>query len=242
MVVYSVAAEWRGERAGRGEPAASEEGCEMSSRRYPPKGAEAKRKTDGLAGTVYVSSAKRDLVAVRWTGEDGTGTLLYNAEQFARDWELKGKSGAKWRMRAGAIALAAMVGIGLYGAAKEWESLAASRGQAATRQQGNAGTGADGRTLHDNDGALAARACSTGADAYVRSIAGDRFRWIGADTPDKRFNGEVAVHVAPGITTSVSDKLLLEDRTGAFKRVELVCSYNSEENEVLKYWVANGGE
>jgi hypothetical protein len=145
-------------------------------------------------------------------------------------------------MRAGAIALAVMAGIGLYCAVREWESIAASRSQAATGQQRSAGAGADKRTLHDNDGALAARACSTGADAYVRSIAGDRFRWIGADTPDKRFNGEVAVRVAPGITTSVSDKLLLEDRTGAFKRVELVCSYNSEENEVLKYWVANGGE
>ena len=214
----------------------------MSSRGYPPKGAEAKRRADGLAGKVFVSSPRRDLVAVRWTGEDGTGTLLYNAEQFARDWELKGTSGAKWRMRAGAIALAAMVGIGLYGAAKEWESLAASRGQAATRQQGNAGTGADGRTLHDNDGALAAQACSRGADTYVRSIAAKGFLWVGADLPDEKFNEEVAVNVAPGITTSVSDKLLLEDRTGAFKRVELVCSYNSEENEVLKYWVADSGE
>jgi hypothetical protein len=52
----------------------------------------------------------------------------------------------------------------------------------------------------------------------------------------------VAVTVAPGITTSVSDKLLLEDRTGAFKRVELVCSYNRAENEVLKYWIADSGE
>ena len=59
---------------------------------------------------------------------------------------------------------------------------------------------------------------------------------------DEKFNGEVAVNVAPGITTSVSDKLLLEDRTGAFRRVELVCSYNIEENEVLKYWVADSGE
>ena len=212
----------------------------MSSRGYPPKGAEAKRKADGLAGKVFVSSPRRDLVALRWTGEDGTGTLLYNAEQFARDWELKGTSSAKWRVRAGAIALAAMAGIGLYGAAKEWESIVASRGHAATRQPG--GAGADGRTSHDNDGALAAQACSRGADTYVRSIAGTGFLWVGAGLPDEKFNGEVAVNVAPGITTSVSDKLLLEDRTGAFKRVELVCSYNSEENEVLKYWVADSGE
>ena len=214
----------------------------MSSRGYPPKGAEAKRKADGLAGTVFVSSPRTDLVAVRWTGEDGTGTLLYSGEQFARDWELAGASRAKWRVRAGAIALAAMVGIGLYGGVRAWESIAAGRGHAATRQRGSAATGADGRTLGDNDGALAARACSRGADTYVRSIAGKGFLWVGADRPDERFNGEVAVTVAPGITTSVSDKLLLEDRTGVFKRVELVCSYNSEENEVLKYWIADSGE
>jgi hypothetical protein len=208
----------------------------MSSRGYPPKGAEAKRKADGLAGKVFVSSPRTDLVAVRWTGEDGTGTLLYSGEQFARDWELMGASGAKWRMRAGAIALAAMAGIGLYGGVREWESIAASRSLAATRQPGSTGA------LPDNDGAVAAKACSRGADAYVRSIAGQRFIWVGGDTPDERFNEEVAVYVAPGITTSVSDKLLLEDKTGVFKRVELVCSYNSEENEVLKYWVADGGE
>jgi hypothetical protein len=195
-----------------------------------------------LAGKVFVSSPRTDLVAVRWTGEDGTGTLLYSGEQFARDWELAGAGGPKWRVRAGAIALAAMVGIGLYGGVREWESIAASRGQAATRQPGSVGAGVDARTLHDNVGALAAQACSRGADAYVRSIAGQGFLWIGAETPNERFNGEVAVTVAPGITTSVSDKLLLEDRTGAFKRVELVCSYNSEENEVLKYWIADSGE
>ena len=214
----------------------------MSSRGYPPKGAKAKRKADALAGRVFVSSPSTDLVAVRWRGVDGTGTLLYNAEQFARDWELTEASGAKWRMRAGAIALTVMAGIGLYCAGREWESIAASRSLAATRQQRSAGAGADKRALHGNDGALAARACSTGADAYVRSIAGKGYLWVGAGLPDEKFNGEVAVNVAAGITTSVSDKLLLEDSTGAFKRVELVCSYNSEGNEVLKYWIADSRE
>jgi len=208
----------------------------MNSRGYPPKGAEAKRKADGLAGKVFVSSPRTDLVAVHWTGEDGTGTLLYSGEQCARDWELAGASGAKWKVRAGAIALAAMVGIGLYGGVREWKSIAASRGHAATRPSESTGA------LPDNDGAVAAKACSRGADAYVRSIAGQGFIWVGGDTPDERFNEEVAVYVAPGITTSVSDKLLLEDKTGVFKRVELVCSYNSEENEVLKYWIADSGE
>ncbi len=208
----------------------------MSSRGYPPKGAKAKRKADGLVGRVFVSSPSTDLVAVRWRGDRGTGTLLYNAEQFARDWELTEASGAKWRMRAGAIALAVMAGIVLYGGMREWQSFAASRSEAANRNKASTGN------AHDNDGARAAQACSRGADTYVRSIAGKGFLWVGAGLPDEKFNGEVAVHVAPGITTSVSNKLLLEDSTGAFRRVELVCSYNSEENEVLKYWVADSGE
>ncbi len=37
----------------------------MSSRKYPAKGAQAKRKADGLIAQVYVSSPTTDLVAVR---------------------------------------------------------------------------------------------------------------------------------------------------------------------------------
>ena len=85
-------------------------------------------------------------------------------------------------------------------------------------------------------------ACSRGADGYLKSIANDRFRWAYGATPDERFGDQVAVHVAPGITTSVSDKLLLEDSDGVFKRVELVCSYDSENNKVLRYWIAEGDE
>ena len=108
---------------------------------------------------------------------------------------------------------------------------------AAARQQ----PGAETRTPED-DGAQAERACSRGADGYLKSIANDRFRWAYGATPDERFGDQVAVHVAPGITTSVSDKLLLEDSDGVFKRVELVCSYDSENNKVLRYWIAEGDE
>jgi hypothetical protein len=222
----------------------------MSSRRFPLKGARARRKADGLAGTVFVSSPKTDLVAVRWQRRDETGTLLYDAERFAREWEVKRTSGAKWRMHAGVIALAAMAGIGIYCAAMEWKSIVASRAEAATRQKGSAG--ADGKSLRGANGrgddgllaaqAWAARACGRGADAFVQSIARNGYVWVDAATPDERFSGEIAVHVAPGITTSVSDKLLIKDGAGAYRRVELVCSYNSEENEVLKYWIADGGE
>jgi hypothetical protein len=217
----------------------------MRSRRYPPKGARALRKADGLTGTVFVSSPKTDLVAVRWKRKDGTGTLLYDAERFASEWEVTRAGGAQWRMRAGAIALGAMAGIGIYCAAREWKSIVASRAQAATKQQESAGV--DGKNPHGGDehggnGVLAARACGAGADTFVRSIAKNGFLWVDAATPDERFNEEIAAHVAPGITTSVSDKLLIKDGAGAYRRVVLDCNYNSEANAVLKYWIVGSGE
>ena len=75
----------------------------------------------------------------------------------------------------------------------------------------------------------------------MRTVAGDRFRWLYGDTPDGKFNEEAAVHEVPGITTSVSDKVLIEDSKGVFKRVELACNYDRGENKVLRYWIAGGG-
>ena len=210
----------------------------MSSRKYPAKGTQAKREADGLVGEVYVSSPTRDLVAVRWRKKDETGTLLYDIEQFSREWELVRTSSAKWKVPAGAMAIVALCGIGFYVELRAWESTRASRVAAAARQQ----AGADGKTPGENDGAAAAKSCSMGADEYLRTVAGDRYRWLYGDTPDGKFNEEAAVHAAQGITTSVSDKLLIEDSNGVFKRVELNCSYDSGENKVLRYWIAGGGE
>jgi len=189
-------------------------------------------------GRVYVSSPTTDLVAVRWRKEDETGTLLYDIEQFSCEWELMRASGAKWKVPAGVMAVVAVCGVGFYLGLRVWESTRASRVAAAARQQ----IGPDGRAPDDDDGAAAAKSCSMGANDYLRSVAGDRFRWLYGATPDGKFNDEVATHVAPGITTSVSDKLLIEDSKGVFKRVELVCSYDSGDNKVLRYTIANRGE
>jgi hypothetical protein len=209
----------------------------VSPRKYPAKGAQVKRKEDGLTGQVYVSSPTTDLVAVSWEKEDETGTLLYDIDQFAREWELARTKGAKWKVAAAVIAMVAVCAVGAWVGLRAWEAWRAGGVAAAGRQQADADT----RTP-DDDGAQAERACSRGADDYLRSIASDRFRWAYGATPDERFNDQVAVHVAPGITTSVSNKLLLEDPGGVFKRVELVCSYDGENNKVLRYWIAEGGE
>ena len=209
----------------------------MSSRKYPAKGAQLKRKEDGLAGQVYVSSPTTDLVAVRWQKEDETGTLLYDIDQFGREWEPARTKSARWKVAAASIVVVAVCGIGLYIGLRAWEASRASSVAAAARQHADAGA----KTPAD-DGAQAERACSRGADEYLSSVAGNGFRWAYGATPDERFSDQVAVHVAPGITTSVSDKLLLEDSTGVFKRVELVCSYDSENNKVLRYWIAESEE
>ena len=215
----------------------------MSSRKYPAKGARAKREADGLVGEVYVSSPTRDLVAVRWRKKDETGTLLYDIEQFSREWELVRTSSAKWKVPAGAMAIVALCGIGFFGiefyfGLRPWESTRASRVAAAARHQASV----DERTPGENGGAAAAKSCSMGADEYLRTIAGDRFRWLYGATADGKFDREIVAQAAQGITTSVSDKLLIEDSNGVFKRVEIACSYDSGENRVLRYWIAGGGE
>jgi len=213
----------------------------VSSRKYPAKGAQARRKADGLMAQVYVSSQATDLVAVRWRKEDEMGTLLYDIEQFSCEWEVVRARGAKGRMRAGTIAIVALCGIGFYVGLRAWESTRASRVAAAARQQ----SGVDGRSPDDSDGAAAAKSCAKscarGADEYLRSVVGDRFRWLYGVTPDGKFHDEAADRAAPGITTSVSDKLLLEDSNGVFRRVELDCSYDIGEKKVLRYWIADGG-
>ena len=132
MRVPSVNDAWRAGRDAR-----------VSSRKYPAKGAQAKRKSDGLVGQVYVSSPTKDLVAVRWQKTDETGTLLYDIEQFSHEWELIRTSGAKLKVPAGAMTIVAVCAIGLCGIGffglRAWESTRASRVAAAARQQAGRG-------------------------------------------------------------------------------------------------------
>lgn len=233
-MVYSDCAEKQDNDGSEEWRAAVEEGCEVSSRKYPAKGAQVKRKEDGLAGQVYVSSPTTDLVAVRWEKDDETGTLLYDIDQFAQEWE-PARTKSAWRRAAASLVVVAVCGVAAWAGWRTWEASRTNSVAAAAGQHAEAGAPGD-------EGAQADRACSKGADEYLRSIASDRFRWAYGATPDERFSDQVAVHVAPGITTSVSDKLLLEDSGGVFRRVELVCSYDSENKKVLRYWIAEGGE
>lgn len=211
----------------------------MSSPKYPPKGAQARRKADGLVGRVYVSSPAKDLVAVRWSAEDDSGTFLFSAEQFAGEWKLTGSIASHWKRRAGAITLLAIFGICFYGGLRACEANQAVPGPSTSPQQDSPAALEDPRALHDKYAAIAASECSRGADEYVRSVARYEFKWEDAGNSGEKFNEFLTVYVAPGVTTSESDKLLLQDGSGAFKRVELFCSYDTQKEKVLRYWIAD---
>ena len=66
----------------------------MSSRKYPAKGAQAKRKADGLAGACVCEQPEDGPGGGALERKDETGTLLYDAEQFASEWEA-GESGRR---------------------------------------------------------------------------------------------------------------------------------------------------
>jgi hypothetical protein len=62
----------------------------MAQTGLPGRGAQVKRKSDGLIGEVYASDPNRDLLTIRWVGRPGQNTLVCTSEQFFRDWYLTG--------------------------------------------------------------------------------------------------------------------------------------------------------
>jgi hypothetical protein len=60
----------------------------MVSTGFPGRGAQVKRKADGLIGEVYASDPSKDLLTLRWSARSGHNTLVCTSEQFFRDWDL----------------------------------------------------------------------------------------------------------------------------------------------------------
>jgi hypothetical protein len=60
----------------------------MVSANFPEKGAQARRKVDGLLGEIYAVDPSKDLLTVRWRTATGFLTQVCTSEHFARDWEL----------------------------------------------------------------------------------------------------------------------------------------------------------
>src|ERR1017187_10713334 len=95
------------------------------------------------------------------------------------------------------------------------------------------------QALHEKYGGISAIECSSDADDYVKSVARYEFKWDDSGMLDPKFNKYVVIYVAPGVTTSISDKLLVQNGFGAFKREELYCNYDTQQKKVLRYWIVD---
>ena len=60
----------------------------MVSANFPEKGAQARRKVDGLLGEIYAVDPSKDLLTVRWRTATGFLTQVCTSERLAHDWEL----------------------------------------------------------------------------------------------------------------------------------------------------------
>ncbi|HEY1255115.1 MAG TPA: hypothetical protein VGF01_10075 [Terracidiphilus sp.] len=60
----------------------------MKATIFPEKGAQAKRKSDGIIGEVFNSNPRLDLITIRWRKGSGFEALVCTSERFFHDWEL----------------------------------------------------------------------------------------------------------------------------------------------------------
>lgn len=84
---------------------------------FPRKGAQVKRKGDGLTGEVYAVRPAKGLLAIRRSGQSGQETLVISLEEFTRDWELTGNwiLNPHWLRESSAYLLAiAVIAIGFF--------------------------------------------------------------------------------------------------------------------------------
>jgi len=214
----------------------------LASPSCPRKGAKTRRKADGLTGEVYVSSPKTDLVAVRWFTDDDTGTFLFNLEQFANEWELTNASHPRGRWRVEAATFLLILGTCLYFGIRTLKSGHFHSPAPTSPRLGSSAESDDPQAVQKQYGAVAASACSMGADDFVNSVSRYGFKWEDIATPGEKFDENLTFYTAPGITTSISDKLYIQDSSGSFKRVQLSCSYDTRNNKVLRYAMTDSAE
>jgi len=77
--------------------------------------------------------------------------------------------------------------------------------------------------------------CASGADDYLRSVAKYEFKWEDTGWLDTKFDKYLKQVEAPGVLVLVSDKAELQNGFGAYQRIELWCSYDTQAKKVLSY-------
>ncbi len=216
----------------------------MGPAAFPSKGAQARRKADGILGEIYANDPPRNLLSVRWPTIPGAyASADYTPEEFARAWELTGVQLAEPRPSAvasGIIGFAVFMFLLLvlvhskrfgYAGYDAHKPLAAD----------SAATLHNVQLLDRKYGLLAADLCAAGADDYLRSVTQHRFAWDDNDTPSDLFDSFSNVLTAPGVLTMISGKARISNGFGDFHPVELFCNFDTQSREVLSYaWLDRG--
>jgi hypothetical protein len=214
----------------------------MGSVSQPVVGAQARRKSDGILGEVYSVDPPRNLLSVRWATVPGTyGHEDYTVEQFARAWELTGlqiQPPRETRVALGMIALIVLLvfcSILVHDARSFYTGYYPFRPNA----QENPSILNDAAALYQKFGALAATACTAGADDYIRSTTEHRFHWNDTNILEPRFDKFSPLVASPGILTLITNKPLVSNGFGVFSPISIYCSYDTENNEVVAYSAEN---
>lgn len=93
----------------------------------------------------------------------------------------------------------------------------------------------DSHALNDAYGIHAAISCASQADNYLRRVSKWSFKWDDINWLDRKFDNHLVPATAPGVITMTSNKVSLQNEFGAFRRVTLLCSYNTKADKVLEY-------
>lgn len=204
---------------------------------FPPVGSQARRKSDGILGEVYLIDPPHNLLSVRWATVPGAyGHKDYTPDQFASVWELTGVHLAPPRETRVALALIMAIMLALFAAVIVHNAHNTFPGYEPYPQASASHAGLFNVTaLHEKYGINAADACAGGADDYIRSIAPHRYHWVDTGPLNPLFDRYSPKLAAPGVLTMISSKAAISDGFGNFKPIDLYCNYDTQSQEVLSY-------
>jgi hypothetical protein len=212
---------------------------------FPAKGAQARRKTDGILGEIYADDPPHNLLSVRWPTIPGAyDSADYTPEQFARVWELTGVQLAPPRPSAvaagiiGAAVLLFLISVLVHGARSHYAGYDAAKPIAAD----NPATLHSAQLLDRKYGILAADQCAAGADEYIRSVTQHKYAWDDSGAPTDRFDKFNRVVTTPGVLTMISSTAKISDGFGVFHFVQVFCNFDTQSREVLSYASPGSGQ
>jgi hypothetical protein len=89
--------------------------------------------------------------------------------------------------------------------------------------------------LDEKYGVEATVLCGSGSDDYARKAAKNSFKWDDMSWYESKFTSYLTTVKSEGVMTYSSDKLLFQNGFGAYVRVEIRCTYDTQAKKVIDY-------